>query len=441
MKIIYDGTVLRFGASRSSSRSGIFFTACEMLSAFLRRKDVEVYLYADAESITDVYGYVSGRDELAAVRLANIRRCRLSGRVFAWLMGHAIPPERRRGVLRKVVFLPYLAARKIALKVLRLYLRLANRAVFSDISKACGDGACFLSPAFYPEKPVVESGLKRFTVLYDTIPQLFPQFFEGVKGTTWTQTLCDSLDEEDYGFAISEATKRDFLKFAPRLDAGKVTVIPLAAAERFHECLDNESRQAMRRKYGIPPGRRYFLSLCSIEPRKNLPFALKAFVKIAELHDDVVFVLAGGKWDVYSDQWERILSSLGKYRDRVVLPGYVDDADVAALYSDALAFVYISIYEGFGLPPLEAMQCGCPVLTSNTSSLPEVVGEAGLMVAPDDLEGAAAAMERLVVDEELRRDLKARGVERARMFNWDRTAAAMVDKMKERLSGDSNTKL
>jgi len=270
-------------------------------------------------------------------------------------------------------------------------------------------------------------------VLYDVIPQLFPQFYVDVKGVAWTQALCESLTEEDYGFAISEATRRDFQKFAPRLDDAKVSIIPLAASERFCECEDGSRRLAVRRKYGITPEHRYFLSLCTIEPRKNLKLALTAFARVAEKYPDVDFVLAGSKWTVYSDQWKQIISGLGKYRDRVVLPGYVDDEDQAALYSDASAFIYISLYEGFGLPPLEAMQCGCPVLTSNTSSLPEVVGDAGLMVDPNDLDAVVAAMTRLVNDGELRNRLRAKGFERARMFRWDRSAEIMVDKMKEAL--------
>ena len=117
---------------------------------------------------------------------------------------------------------------------------------------------------------------------------------------------------------------------------------------------------------------------------------------------------------------------LGLERE-VIFAGYVDEDELPAWYNAADLFVYPSLYEGFGLPPLEAMACGCPVITSNTSSLPEVVGDAGIMVDPHDVDALADAMERVLTDESLREDMRRRGLERAKRFSWQRSAREMWD--------------
>ena len=190
----------------------------------------------------------------------------------------------------------------------------------------------------------------------------------------------------------------------------------------------------MRRKYHIPDAP-YFLSLCTIERRKNLIFALEAFAAYMKRHPDspLNFVLAGGNLGRFQKDWGKALAGLGDLRSRIVLPGYIDDEDLAALYSGAEFFIYPSLYEGFGLPPLEAMQCGTPVITSNTSSLPEVVGYGGLMIAPDDLEGAVSAMETLLHDPERRAELVKKGLERASAFSWERTVANITRRLREDL--------
>jgi glycosyltransferase involved in cell wall biosynthesis len=220
--------------------------------------------------------------------------------------------------------------------------------------------------------------------------------------------------------AISESTKRDVCSVL-RIRPERVFVAPLAAEPGiFYECNDQEKRVAVRRRCKIPDGP-YLLSLCTLEPRKNLASLVRAFCRMARQHPELklslVLVGAAG-W--HSESLDRALAGAAGLRDRIILPGYVPDADLASLYSGAHAFAYLSEYEGFGLPPLEAMQCGVPVIASGTTSLPEVVGDAGVLVNPQDETAVAEALCRLCRDEAWRQDLGARGKVRASMFTWQR---------------------
>jgi glycosyltransferase involved in cell wall biosynthesis len=207
----------------------------------------------------------------------------------------------------------------------------------------------------------------------------------------------------------------------------RITVAPLAASpDIFARETDARHIQTVRSRYGIPAGE-YILTVNTLEPRKNLAHAIRSFVELVEASHakDLSFVLVGNSG--WKD--EEILAQLSQSRvarDRVVVTGFVPDADLAALYSGGLFFVYPSLYEGFGLPPLEAMQCGLPVIASNTSSLPEVVGNAGLLIDPRDPTELTQAMSRLLEDTSLRATLQQRALERARQFSWERTADTTI---------------
>ncbi|HPU78519.1 MAG TPA: glycosyltransferase family 1 protein, partial [Thermosynergistes sp.] len=157
----------------------------------------------------------------------------------------------------------------------------------------------------------------------------------------------------------------------------------------------------------------------TIEPRKNLQRLLEAWCVICQkLPQDVWLVVAGakGRESIFRD------ASFNDLPPKVYMAGHVPDEHLPALYSGALFFAYVSLYEGFGFPPLEAMACGTPVLTSNVTSIPEVVGDAALMVDPYDVEAIADGIKRLVEDSSLRAELSRRGIARAKMFTWDKTA-------------------
>ncbi|HLZ72512.1 MAG TPA: glycosyltransferase family 1 protein [Dehalococcoidia bacterium] len=275
----------------------------------------------------------------------------------------------------------------------------------------------------------------RVLSVYDLIPVRFPQFFPRSFDTDYFAAIMKSAcRESDWVLCISESTRRDFCAFTGK-DPRQVVAVPLGADRRiFHRETDPARLAAVRARYALPQGQ-YALGLFTIEPRKNVQHLIETFVALIEQErlPDTHLVLVGAKgWDV--EHIYRGIAAKPAYRDRVRFTGRIPDADLAAVYSGASFFVYPSLYEGFGLPPLEAMQCGVPVLTSDSSSLPEVVGNAGLMVDPTDGPALAQAMLTLFRDAELRCRLSAAGLVRAQQFSWSRHAAGTVDVYRQALA-------
>ena len=179
--------------------------------------------------------------------------------------------------------------------------------------------------------------------------------------------------------------------------------------------MDRGTIPGILKKYGV--AERFILHVGTIQPRKNLTTLLEAFAAVRSRHPDVGLVLAGAKGWLFDEFFERLRRS--GLEAAVTLTGQVPDQDLPGLYRSAEFFAYPSVYEGFGLPPLEAMACGLPVVCSNAASLPEVVGDAGLLLPPRDVSEWVRAIDRLLDDAQLRAELSAKGVARARRFSWD----------------------
>lgn len=264
-------------------------------------------------------------------------------------------------------------------------------------------------------------------IIYDLIAINRPDFFSA-EAAAEVKRIIDSLDEHTVVFAISEFTKKDLLAHRPDLSPRQITVIPLAAGPAFQPCNDASVKAAIRSKYGIPADVPYVLSLATLEIRKNLDQVVNAFVLFLKQNEasQMHLVLSGmAGWKL--EQLKGALAAADTWRHRIILTGFVDDEDLSSLYSDALCFLYLSRYEGFGLPPLEAMACGTPVITSDNSSLPEVVGQAGVMLDADDVQGVADALQKIEASEELRQELGNAGLERAKLFSWKRCAGIIID--------------
>jgi glycosyltransferase involved in cell wall biosynthesis len=223
------------------------------------------------------------------------------------------------------------------------------------------------------------------------------------------------LRAADAVIAVSECTKRDAIRFY-RIPEEKITVIYEGVNPRFRPA-SPEAIAAVRARYGLPE--RFILYVGTIEPRKNLTTLLEAFHHLLATYD-LRLVIVGKKGWLY-ERFFRRLRELG-LENRVLFTGYVPDEDLPAIYSAADLFVFPSLYEGFGLPVLEAMACGTPVICSNTSSLPEVAGDAALLVDPTDARALTGAMEQVLTNERLWATLRAKGMERARGFTWEKAA-------------------
>ena len=232
-----------------------------------------------------------------------------------------------------------------------------------------------------------------------------------------------SVRRADFVVADSENTRNDvicLLGAAPE----RVEVVPGGVDPAFRPVEDEARLVALRDKLGVGEAP-FILAVGVIEPRKNHGLLFEAFRLLRDRrklpHRLVVVGRRGWLWEDIVEQAER-----SPYRDEILFVGYVPEADLAAMYSAAEVFAFPSLYEGFGLPPLEAMACGTPVVVSKSSSLPEVVADAGLQVDPHDADGLAAALELLILDESLRSDLRRRGLERAALFTWQAAAQQLL---------------
>ncbi|MFN2491903.1 MAG: glycosyltransferase family 4 protein [Pyrinomonadaceae bacterium] len=270
----------------------------------------------------------------------------------------------------------------------------------------------FTSPPF-PPCPVVVS-------IHDLSFEHLPDTFNWRSRTQLRITVRRSAQKASQVITLSQHARSDIVT-TYGLKPDKVNVIPLAAPSYFAPVVDEHELQRVRQLYGIHGD--YILSVGSIQPRKNLSRLIAAYSSLRGAHSSgkLPQLVLVGKFAWLYDETLRTIKDL-EVSNSVVLTGYVPEADLPALYSGALCFVYPSYFEGFGLPPLEAMKCGTPVIVGNQTSLPEVVGPAAVLVDPFDVNDIAAAMARVSSDLNLRAQLRRLGVERARVFDWRDTA-------------------
>ncbi len=226
-----------------------------------------------------------------------------------------------------------------------------------------------------------------------------------------------SVARADRVLADSEATRADLIRLLGT-PPEKVEVLYSGVDARFRPEPEPGERERLRARYGLD--RPYVLSVGTLQPRKNYVRLIRAFVRLPDTGR--VLVIAGGRGWLY----ESVLEEAARHPDRVRVLGFVEDEDLPALYRGADLFVFPSFYEGFGLPVLEAMACGVPVVCSGVSSLPEVAGDAALLVDPEDEEGLGRAMQRALEDEELRGEMRVRGQARAALFTWERAARQLL---------------
>jgi len=269
---------------------------------------------------------------------------------------------------------------------------------------------------FSPANTGPLSVAKQVVTIHDIVPIDMPEVF-GLERRALYRFLLPRLVQRVRAVITVSAFTRERLIERVKVSPSHVHAIHLGVDQRFSPQgagYTERVRNALQ-----VPSPHYILSLGLIGPHKNLPRLFVAWERIQrELPNEVWLVVAGGK------EKSSVLKCAGvqKLPTRVHLAGRVADEFLPALYSGALAFVYPSLYEGFGLPPLEAMACGTPVLTSNVTAMPEVVGDAGLLVDPYNVEAIAHGIRRLVEDSALREELRKKGLERAKQFTWERTA-------------------
>jgi glycosyltransferase involved in cell wall biosynthesis len=257
---------------------------------------------------------------------------------------------------------------------------------------------------------------RRVVTVHDVTFLLLPQRYPPVRRLYMEAVTRASVAVADAIITPSQTVRDDVVRRL-RVPPDRIVAIPEAAAPRFAPASGDE-RARVREKYGLP--QRFVLSVGSREPGKNRARLLRAIALLRDQGLDCAFAVVGQQAWRFEDEMA-LVRRLG-LAERVRFLGYVPDADLPALYSAATVFAYPSLYEGFGLPVLEAMACGTPVVTSNVSATAEVAGDAALLVNPRDTQALAGAIGHLLSDEALHADLRARGLKRAGQFSWARAA-------------------
>ncbi len=269
---------------------------------------------------------------------------------------------------------------------------------------------------------------RHIQTVYDLTPLILDEkyFLPGQRGIN--QRMIDTIQPDDWVTTISNSARNDLLNRRPYLNPDRVITVYLAAAAAlFYPVSDLAIIEAIKQKYQIPQGD-YFLSLHSLAPHKNMEHLISCFRQVIEQEKakDLHLIICGGN--------ENSLASLMQSNQltsmdlkNIHFTGFIDDCDLAAIYSGAIGFIFPSLYEGFGLPLLEAMQCGCPVISSNTSSMPEVVGEAGFLISPTDRDVLCESIIKLYRDNGLRSKYSLLSIERSTLFSWAKTVNETLD--------------
>lgn len=241
-------------------------------------------------------------------------------------------------------------------------------------------------------------------------------------------TLKKSTKRADHLLTVSEFSKKEMISYL-NLDPERITVVPNGVDfSRFHTEYSQETIQGVVEKLGI--GGEYFLYLGTLEPRKNIPRLIEAYSQLKRKVEHVPkLVLAGRKGWLYDSIFERVKEL--DLEESVLFAGYVSNEDTPPLMAGAKAFIFPSLYEGFGMPPLEAMACGTPVIVAEAASLPEVVGDNGLYIDPFDTDSMVDAMERIILNPELCKQLSISGKEHASQFTWENSGKILASVCKK----------
>ena len=409
INVLYDATCICDILTKDSSRSGIFFVAYNVLLQLLKREEFNVYLYTD--KIVKLTEIINNYKEFS--------NCKIYKPILVGYVNFLLNLRSgKKNLFKKLLFLNLQIS--ILKRLTRFYLEYFTSACDIDIYFSPRDA----SPGFIAKN----KHIKKYLILHDIIPLV--DGYESVP-PCWFANLIASINSSDTYFANSEYTKKDFIKYVPKINPDNITVIPLSTGKPYFKLDDTLYINHIKRKYGIPTDKKYIFSLCNLDPRKNLIFAIKNFLRFVEKNNlnDFIFVLGGAHFPEFVEIMNKNIENLGEQQQKILRIGYVEDEDMSALYSGAEMFVYPSLYEGFGIPVLEAMKCGLPVICSDTTSLPEVIGDCGIQINPCSDEELVNAMEKMYYDRDFRTECVRKGLERAKLFTWKKCVDIIEDKI------------
>lgn len=420
MNVLFDATVLANGLNKNGGRSGIYMVTYNLLSEFRKDSKLKISLYCAPERYLD---FLRLEDSIVKDLPLYSNTSKISSFFY------------NKSCKNSTTKASNIFIRKAKNGLNRLYKKIGKLTEKKNISVISNkEFDAYFSPMHAIPKCIKQQNIRNhYVIIYDMIPYILPEYKTGLNG--WFGEVISNLNKKDIYFTISDSVKQDFIRIKKyEIDENKVFTTYIGVSDSFKPELDEDKRKNVFEKYKIESDK-YIFSLGSIEPRKNLRMQIKAFVTFVDKNKitDLVYVIGGGKYTT------NLIEELRKENlDTTYIQyiGYVDDDDLNVLYTNALWFTFTSKYEGFGLPPLEAMKCGCPVITSNNSSLPEVCGTAALLVDCNSVTEHVSAYESLYNKSDLREELKKKGFEQSKIFNWKSVSDKMIRIMEEFYEND-----
>ncbi len=409
LRLAFDVTQLGRGRFYPRSRTGIFRVSAELARALSRRSELSL-------AFTALECRGEAEEELARLGLdtRRLRRSAVDRALFPLLRAAIVPAD-----------LPLTKALSDARrKTLRTFVQLLE--LFpGGAPRSARDGVDVWHSPYLPASWLRlprEARARTVVTVHDLLPLTHPEYFSG-SDTKQLQAVIDDLKGGAWAHCVSEATRTALLELAPDVEQRSFVVSLAADSERFYVA-SAAQRQHAQRELGLTDAP-YVLCLGTLDPRKNISTLLAAFSRLRSTCPELRLVVAGATARS-SAPWDHILAKFPEARAACVFVGFVGDDSLAGLYSGARAFLFPSLAEGFGLPVLEAMQCGVPVVVSNRTSLPEIVANAGLLLHPEAVEDWASAIAELHTQPQKRALLQQRSLERSRAFGWELSAASLA---------------
>jgi len=293
---------------------------------------------------------------------------------------------------------------------------------FTSVDKLAGDVDIFLTPSFLFTN--ISNRCKKILIVHDLSFDIYPEFFT-FKKRLWHKLINPKkmCQQSDLIIAISENTKNDIVKMY-EVNDNKIKVVYPGISQIFFNIVSEEEKQKILDKYNLP--KNYALYLGNLEPRKNVSSLIKSFDLLK--NDSLNLVIVGGEGWKYKKIYKVWQNT--KNNKKIKFLGYIESKDKPAIYSLAKMFIYPSNYEGFGLPPIEAMACGTPVIASANSSLIEAINNAGLLIDSNNINDIAQAINYILTDQNLEIKLTELGISRAKKFNWQQKAEEILNIIK-----------
>ena len=426
MRIFYDITILGNNFSQIDPKTGIYRVTEELLLQLLKEENIETTLMSlcspnPALSSINCPLYIKDCIKSNPPYFENTFKSHLG---LDWLYEFLYGTYFSRDFQK----LPKYSLKSIPIRGVLKLLEITKLYIYDRYQYCDSDNYDILHSTYYklPSEELTKN-LPRLLMVHDLIPIKSVEFVSK-QLTPYFDSILKSINyNKDWIVCNSEYTRQEFCEYTG-MNPEKTFVTHLAADKQFDPITNSKIIQTTNQRYNIPESN-YFLCLASqLEPRKNIPHLINSFVDLITEHPnlDINLVLIGTTRHRRAEI-EQTLQKIAQYKGRIIITGYVPDEDLSAIYSGATAFVFPSLYEGFGLPILEAMQCGTPVISSNSTSLPEVVGDAGILVDPKDQDQLCQAMLNILNDEVLRETLKQKGLERSKQFSWEKCANETVE--------------